>query len=112
MSILSFLVWVILAYGLSNILVYSALFATPRELIRMWGESEFAPFNSIGKFLTELLSCIMCTSTWVGFFLGLVFYSPTNIIFETPIWYSWFFDGLLASGAVWSWNTLVEHYEK
>jgi hypothetical protein len=28
----------------------------------------------------------------------------------TPYW-SWFFDGCLASGAVWAVNALVEHWE-
>jgi hypothetical protein len=54
---------------------------------------------------------MMCTSTWVGFFLSVFFYSPVHELLSiTPYW-SWFFDGCLASGAVWTVNALVEHWE-
>jgi hypothetical protein len=54
---------------------------------------------------------MMCTSTWVGFFLSVFFYSPAQELMNfTPYW-SWFFDGCLASGAVWTVNALVEHWE-
>jgi hypothetical protein len=53
----------------------------------------------------------MCTSTWVGFFLGLTIFSPINAFFMTPIKISWFFDGLLASGGVWAINSIVEWFE-
>jgi hypothetical protein len=53
----------------------------------------------------------MCTSTWVGFFFSLVFFSPT--IDLVSITYSnIFFDGLLASGSVWALNAFIEWFEK
>jgi hypothetical protein len=44
--------------------------------------------------------------------LSLLIYSPTNDMFNTPIWGSWFFDGILSSGAVWAINSVIEWYEQ
>ena len=80
--------------------------------IKKWGESNYMPFNGLGKFISELLSCMMCTSTWVGFFLSITLYSPSHDFLKTSEWYSWFFDGVLSSGAVWAINALVEWFEE
>jgi hypothetical protein len=53
----------------------------------------------------------MCTSTWVGFFFAWTIYSPTHEYLEVSNWASWFFDGMLASGAVWAINSIVEWFE-
>jgi hypothetical protein len=55
---------------------------------------------------------MMCCSTWVGFFLGAVVTSPTYWLFGTTPVISWFFDGLLASGAVWAINSIIEWFEQ
>jgi hypothetical protein len=34
------------------------------------------------------------------------------MLFGLPIWGSWFFDGILSSGAVWVINAIVEYYEE
>ena len=98
--------WIILAYGLSQILVYGSIFDTQRQWVHAWAE-----LSPILKFISGLISCMMCTSTWVGFFLGLTIFSPTLFLFETPIEYSWFFDGCMASGGVWALNAIIESYE-
>ena len=59
--------WFVLAYGFSNIMVYGSIFEGFRNTISLLG-AKFSVF----KFFSDLLSCMMCTSTWVGFFLGLV----------------------------------------
>jgi len=105
------LIWILAAYGMSQILVYGSIFEPLRAGLHKWGEDEYAPFQGVGKFLSGLISCMMCTSTWVGFFLGLTIFSPTLFLFETPIEYSWFFDGCMASGGVWALNAIIEWYE-
>ena len=50
------LIWLLAAYGMSQILVYGSIFDTPREWI-----------TKKSKFFGDLLGCMMCTSTWVGF---------------------------------------------
>ena len=104
-------IWILMAYGLSQILVYGSIFESLRQGLHKWGADEKAPFQSFGEFLSGLIKCMMCTSTWVGFFLGLTVFSPTSFLYDTPTWISWFFDGLLASGGVWAVNSIIEWFE-
>ena len=94
------LIWLLAAYGMSQILVYGSIFDTPREWI-----------TKKSKFFEDLLGCMMCTSTWVGFFLSVAFFSPTSSLSLIPYTYV-FFDGMLASGAVWAVNTIIEWFEE
>jgi len=54
----------------------------------------------------------MCFATWGGFALSVLIYSPTKHIFDTTPMVSWFFDGILSSGAVWAINAIVEWFEE
>jgi hypothetical protein len=94
------LIWILVAYGMSQILVYGSIFNNPREWI-----------SRHSKFMGDLLECMMCTSTWVGFFLSLVFYSPTESLISYP-YTNIFFDGILASGSVWALNAIIEWFEE
>lgn len=102
MNNISFLlIWGISAYGMSNIIVYGSIFENFREWLK----------RNI-KFFGDLVSCMMCTSTWVGFFMSFVFDGFIYRFMEvSPIW-GFFFDGMLTSGLVWIINTFVEHFEK
>lgn len=102
------LVWVFLCYGLMNIVVYGAIFESFREFFRRLSERS----NKIGKFIYELITCPMCFSVWGGFFMGGVIWSPVHHLFDIPLIYSWFFDGILASGTVWAINSLIEFFEE
>ena len=104
-------IWVLMAYGMCNILVYGSIFQGLRSGLKNLGNSNWA-FSGVGKFFGDLLSCMMCTSTWVGFFFGLVLYSPTNLYMGCDNHVSWFFDGLFASGCVWAINSIVEWFEE
>jgi len=108
------LVWVLLSYGLMNIMVFGSIFEGLRAFFSDWGESEDkkVPFKFLGKFISGILSCPMCFSTWGGFFLGYVVYSPTATYFGLPTEISWFFDGIMSSGAVWAVNAIVEWFEE
>lgn len=106
------LLWMVMAYGMTNILVYGSIFNGTRNFIREWGEDKTTAFNGFFHFVNGILSCMMCCSTWVGFFFGFFLYSPIHeILGASGIW-SWFFDGMLASGAVWIINSLVEWFEE
>ena len=94
------LIWILTAYGMTNILVYGSIF----EKQRYWIKKYSTVFG-------DLISCMMCASTWVGFFLSIVFFSPTNTITFIPYTHI-FFDGMLASGSVWAINALVEWLEE
>lgn len=106
------LVWLLVAYGMSNIMVYGSIFQGMRDWFNKLGDVRFAPFNGPFKFISELLSCMMCTSTWVGFFLSWTFYSPSQVLYGHNDFISLFFDGMLASGFVWAFNGMVEWFEE
>ena len=104
------LLWMVMAYGMSNILVYGSIFNGPRNFINKWGDSKYL-LNGFGAFLSKMLSCMMCCSVWVGFFFGIFLYSPVHEMLGVHNYYSWFFDGMLASGSVWAINAIVEWFE-
>lgn len=104
--------WFILSYGLMNIMVFGSIFQGLRDFFNKWGSNPYAPFQFIGEFISGILGCPMCFSTWSGFFLGLVILSPTHLLFSTPLWISWFFDGIMSSGAVWVINSIIEWFEE
>lgn len=94
------LIWIIAAYGMSNILVYGSIFENLRDKIIIKSD-----------FFGDLIQCMMCTSTWVGFFFSLVFFSPTESLVVIP-YTNIFFDGMLASGGVWALNAIIEWFEE
>lgn len=106
------LLWMVMAYGMTNILVYGSIFNGTRQFIKEWGDDKQTPFNGFFNFVSGILSCMMCCSTWVGFFLGFFAYSPVHEMLGVSGWTSWFFDGMLASGAVWAINAIVEWFEE
>ena len=103
--------WMIMTYGLSNILVYGSIFNKPRNYIFNKADHGDGLFTDFYKFLKGMLSCMMCTPVWVGFFFGIFLYSPVHRILEVSPWVSWFFDGMLASGSVWAINSIIEWFE-
>lgn len=106
------ILWMIMVYGISNILVYGSIFDGPRNNIKKLADSEHTPLKAFWVFLSDMLKCMMCTPTWVGFFFGIFLYSPVQQILEVHPWVSWFFDGMLASGSTWAINSIIEWFEE
>lgn len=99
-SILFLISWVLVGYGLTTILVYGSIFEQPRQWVVE---------NS--KFFGDLISCILCTSTWVGFFMSITLGGMTDDIFGINRVVAIFFDGMLTAGAVWALNSVIEFFE-
>lgn len=106
------LIWLLAAYGMSNILVYGSIFQGMRNSLRKTGDSNIPIISNLFGFISDLVSCMMCTSTWVGFFISFVVYSPWHEIIGVNQYPSIFFDGMLASGFVWAFNGMVEWFEE
>lgn len=84
--------WVLCAYGLTQIIVESSAFNSIKRFIK----------DTWFHFLYELTSCVLCTSVWVGFLFGAFFYSPVQTEFQlSNFWISIFLDGMLSSAVVW-----------
>ena len=99
-KIMEIFIWIIAAYGMSNILVFGSIFEGLREFL-----------IKKSTFFGDLIQCMMCTSTWVGFFFSVAFFSPTLELVVIP-YTNWFFDGMLASGSVWAINAIIEWFEE
>lgn len=93
--------WAFLGYGMTTILVYGSIFENQRNWIKRHS-----------KFFGELIGCMMCTSTWVGFFLSLTLGGLTNKYLDINPWVSIFFDGMFTCGIVWAINGIVEFFEE
>lgn len=101
---ITLVIWVLIAYGFTSILVWGSIFEKARVFIKKHS-----------KFFGDLISCTLCTSTWVGFFMSITIGHISKMISindELP-WFMWvFFDGMLTAGAVWIINSIVEFFEE
>jgi hypothetical protein len=90
------IIYLLLAYGITNIVVFGAIFEWLREGLKT---------IHLG-FIHSIFTCPMCFSTWLGFGLSymlLLFGQPTPIstYFQLPDLITIFLDGCFTSGAVW-----------
>jgi len=95
------LLWILMAYGFTSILVWGKIFDNQRDWIKKHS-----------KFFGDLISCTLCTSTWVGFFMSIVLGGLTNHYFESPWLFYVFFDGMFTAGSVWAINAIIEFFEE
>mgnify|MGYP003332779866 FL=1 len=95
------LIWAFIGYGMSTIIVYGSIFDNQREWIK-----------NKSKFFGDLISCMLCTSTWVGFFMSIFLGSLSERILNTNWLFGIFFDGMFTAGIVWAINGVVEFFEE
>lgn len=106
--------YVVMTYGLTNLLVYGS-----------------GPFNILVKFrefcgkihttFSEMLECMMCTSTNVGLILSIINlmflphipFTPFNWVFDdiSLFWLIIPLDACFTSGCVWILHTIQETLE-
>lgn len=106
------LLWMILAYGLSNIVVYGSIFNGPRTAINQLATEDYMPLRGFWAFLSDMIKCMMCFGFHCGWFLSLTIYSPVHEILGVNPFVSWFFDAFLASGSTWVINSIIEWFEE
>lgn len=94
------LFWMLAAYGMTSILVWGSIFENVREYIKLKS-----------NFFGDLISCMLCTSTWVGFFMSLVLGGLCYRMFNVNHYIGFFFDGMFTAGSVWIINSIAEFYE-
>ena len=91
----SFIIWSLAVFGISNIIVFSALLKKPRD----WVSGKI-------PFLGKLLNCIMCLGFWAGAFLGETYWSPSKLLIlrEYPFAFSvqdFIMNGCIGSAISW-----------
>lgn len=92
--------WILAAYGMTSILVWGSIFESTRTFIKKHS-----------KFFGDLISCTLCTSTWVGFFMSIVLGGLTNKFFDVYWLIGIFWDGMFTAGSVWALNAIIEYFE-
>jgi len=92
----------LIAYGITNILIFGSIF----ESLRLY-------IIKHSNFLGKLVSCMMCMSFWVGVLLSITVKSITysNGLVDDKM-LAIFLDASLISGVVWLIHTLQEYFEK
>lgn len=86
---------------MTSIIVWGAIFERPREWVK-----------NHSKFFGELISCTLCTSTWVGFIMSMALGSLSSAYFNTFYLINIFVDGMFTAGAVWAINSIIEFFEE
>lgn len=95
------MLWVFISYGMTTIIVYGSIFNNVREWIKLHS-----------SFFGELIQCVLCTSTWVGFMMSIMLGGLTSHIFKINYFSGLFFDGAFTAGSVWALNSIVEFFEE
>ncbi len=93
--------WILTAYGMTSIIVWGSIFESTREFIK-----------KRSKFFGDLVSCTLCTSTWVGFFMSLVLGGIVSNVMNVHWLLGVFFDGMFTAGSVWAINAIIEFFEE
>jgi len=110
---ISLLFFMLAAYGMTTILVYGTIFNELRSFIHKHAETPKPNILTPGfNFISGLIKCMLCTSTWVGFFFSLTLFSPAHELIGVQEYFSVFFDGMFAAGSVWGINGIVEWFEE
>lgn len=112
---INIIVFILFAYGLSNLLVFGM---GPYDMLDWIRNTAKKVFGKLGN----MLDCVMCTSFNIGWVVSLlnllliplVPMTPMLILYGTTIpWYVTIFcDGCITSGAVWLINTIQEALER
>lgn len=85
---------------MTSILVWGSIFENLRIKIKLYS-----------NFFGDLISCTLCTSTWVGFFLSLCLGGLSTTYFDIHWLPAIFFDGMFTAGSVWAINAIIEFFE-
>jgi hypothetical protein len=95
------LFWALMGYGMTSILVWGSIFEKQRDWLRRHS-----------KFFGDLISCVLCTGTWVGFFLSITLGGLATRLLDVNWFVSVFYDGIYTAGVVWMINAIIEFFEE
>lgn len=105
-------VFIILNYGMSNMIVFSNGPFHIFEKLRTCA-------NNMSEQLGELFSCMICYPTWNGIILSVVslvigvYFTPFTILFNgNYVILTILFDGCFGSGSTWLIHNIEEYFER
>lgn len=115
MAAITFISYIICAYGFCNMIIFAN---GPFGIFEKW--RRFA--HTLNKSFGELFTCPICLSTWCGLFFSavnifavpVIAFTPFNMIFGVGnyIWLTMFMDMGVTSGFVWLIHQLEEMMER
>lgn len=115
MTFITFISYILVSYGISNLIVYSN---GPFHVFEHWRNFT----HSIHEQFGELFTCMLCLSTWIGLVLSLVnslllpaiAFTPFNMILGcvAPFWFNMIMDMGFTSACVWLLHQLEEMMER
>lgn len=118
MYLFTLLIFILICYGLSNMIIYSK---GPFSVFEKWRNIT----ERINPSLGELFSCMMCLPFWVGLFISLIdmfilpgiSITPLNILIQV-IPFNFFniiiviiLDGVISSASTWILHNIEEFFE-
>ena len=113
--LIKFISYILLAYGICEIVVFSN---GPFHIFEKWRIIA----HNIGEHFGELFTCMMCFSTWVGLALSLinslllpsVAFTPFNMILGTvaPFWFIMILDMGFTCATTWLLYQLEDLMER
>jgi hypothetical protein len=95
------IIFIISCFGASFIIINGSIFNTPREWI-----------TKRSSFANGLLSCIVCTGTWVGFFTSFMLGSLSLKYFPTYPVINIFYDGMISAAGCYILDSIVDRINK
>jgi hypothetical protein len=105
------LIFILIAYGACNNIIYGSIFEGFRNTLTKFGTSGYS--------LHKLFTCFMCLGTWMGFALSLIFtyfnyanLTPVGSMGVENVYLMVFLNGLLTAGGVWLTHTIQEAFER
>jgi len=102
--IIQIIFWVLIIYGITQIIVESKLFKPLREWYNP-GNPKNHYSNRLeyyrDLYLHTMMTCMLCMSVWVATFVSMHFFSPTLLIYGTSVI---FYDAMIGSTLVWFLN--------
>lgn len=72
--VLKLILWALVSYGATQIIVESTLFGPFREWVA-----------ERSKFFGTLITCMLCGGTWVSAFTSLLIWSPSRVAFQYDV---------------------------
>ena len=111
---INIVIFILFAYGLSNLLVYGM---GPYDMLDWIRNTAKKIFGKLGN----MLDCMMCTSFNIGWFFSLlnillvpVSMTPMMVLYGSVLpWYAILFgDACITSGSVWLIHTFQEYLER
>ena len=91
------LIWITACFGMSFIIINGNIFNSPREWL-----------SKRSKLLNDLFSCIVCTSTWVGFITSILLGSLSSRYFISNPILNIFYDGMIAATGCYIIDSIID----